>query len=155
MKCAIDDTVEYVKILAQRLVGCSPNGIVLVMLLDLGIPVNYTGFEYLKTAILLQFEDPMRDLANDIYPLIADRVGKDVGNDVIDVAIRSAARVGWDRTEITVWQKYIPTISDSQKKAPTNAELIASLARIVELWQDCSEAYKSQYSREEVYNGIR
>ena len=43
MKSAISDTVEYVKFLAQRLGGCKPNGIVLIMLMELGIPVNYTG----------------------------------------------------------------------------------------------------------------
>ena len=154
MKCAIDDTVEYVKLLAQRLGGCKPKAMVLVMLLDLGIPVNYSGFEYLKTAILLQFEDPTADLANDIYPVISAKTGKDISNEMIDTSIRNAIRSAWLRTNIAVWQKYIPIISDMQKKPPTNTEMIASLAKIVELWYTCAEAYNNQLYREEVHNGI-
>lgn len=155
MKCAIDDTVEYVKFLAQRLGGCSPNCVVLVILMDLGIPVNQDGFEYLKSAVLLQYEDPMRDLVNDIYPAIASRYGNGaISNKLLETSIRSAIRAAWLRTKIDVWQKYIPSLPNDYGHPPTSTEVIASLARIVELWKECSDAYMRQCNREVMHCGM-
>ena len=53
MKCATNDTIAYIKLLAQDLAGCNPNCAVLAILFDLSIPVNYDGFEYLKAAIVM------------------------------------------------------------------------------------------------------
>lgn len=149
MNCAIDRTVEYVKFLAQRLSGCNPNCVVLVILMDLGVPVNHVGFEYLKTAVLLQHEDPMRDLTNDIYPAITEMYGNgSMSGKVLEAAIRSAIRTAWERTGIDVWRKYMPSLPGNLERAPTNGEVIAGLGRIVELWQGCAEAYLRQNNRE-------
>lgn len=154
MKSAIDDTVEYVKLLAQRLGGCSPNCVVLVILMDLGIPVNHVGFEYLKEAILLQYEDPVRDLENDIFPAIAAKYGDGtISNKLLETAIRSVIRSAWSRTQVDVWQKYIPSICSSAGRPPTNTEVISGLARIVELWQGCADAYMRQKNREVISCG--
>lgn len=153
MSSAIDITVEYVKLLAQRLNGCEPNCVALVMLLELSVPVNYDGFEFLKSAILLQYEDPMRDLANDIYPEIARVCGKGVSSEMVEVSIRAAIRVAWKRSSKEVWQKYFPTISPREVRPPTNAVVIANLGRIIELWQGCASAYIRQMDREEVSCG--
>lgn len=146
MKSAINDTVEYVKLLAQNLAGCEPNFAVLAIMLDLGIPANYDGFEYLKSAIVLQYEDPTQDLLNDIYEALSDRYG--ISSDMVASAIRSAIKTSWSRTEAEKWCRYLPAAPISKGVAPTNAEVITGLARIVELWQGCSEAYIRQQNRE-------
>ena len=149
MKGAIDGTVEYVKSLARRMCGCDPNDVVLVMLMEMGIPVNHVGFEYLKTAVLLQYEDPMRSLSNDIYPALLKRYANSVGSSKqLDGALRGVVRTGWERTGMETWIKYFPTIRYQLSGPPTNSEVIAGLARIVELWKGCSDAYLRQCDRE-------
>ena len=48
MKCAINDTIAYVKLLAQNLAGCDSNCAILAIMFDLAIPVNYDGFVSLE-----------------------------------------------------------------------------------------------------------
>lgn len=151
MISAINDTVEYVKLLAQNLAGCEPNYAVLAIMLDLKIPVNYDGFEYLKAAIVMQYEEPTRDLLNDIYKALAEHYG--ISADVIASAIRGAIKTAWSRTEPEKWSRYLPAVPIGKKGAPTNAEIITGLARIVELWQGCSEAYIRQRRGEVVSCG--
>lgn len=152
MKCAINDTVEYVKLLAQNLADCEPNYAVLVIMLDLGIPVNYDGFEYLKAAVVMQYEEITRDLVNDIYVALAVRYG--ISADMVSSAIRSAIKTAWSRTEHKRWSRYLPAVPMEKGGAPTNAEVIAGLARIMELWQGCAKAYMSQRNRGVVSCGI-
>lgn len=151
MKCAINDTIAYIKLLAQDLAGCDPNCAVLAIMFDLAIPVNYDGFEYLKAAVVIQHEEPTRDLLNDIYEILAEHYG--ISSDVVASAIRSAIKAAWIRTGPEKWCRYLPTVSMSKSSAPTNAEVIAGLARIIELWQGCSEAYLRQLHKEVVSSG--
>ena len=151
MKCAINDTITYVKLLAQNLAGCDSNCAILAIMFDLAIPVNYDGFEYLKSAISIQHAEPSLDLVNNIYEILAKRYG--VSADVISSAIRSAIKVAWHHTESEKWSIYLPTISVFRSSAPTNAEVISGLARILELWQGCSESYLRQLHKEVVSCG--
>ena len=151
MKCAINDTITYVKLLAQNLAGCDSNCAILAIMFDLAIPVNYDGFQYLKEAVSIQYTDPRLDLVNNIYEILAKRYG--VSTDMIASAIRSAVKAAWSRTEPEKWNIYLPTVSMARISAPTNAEVISGLARILELWQGCSDAYLRQSYMEVVSCG--
>lgn len=153
MKCAINDTIAYVKLLAQNLAGCDTNCAILAIMFDLAIPVNYDGFQYLKEAISIQHTEPRLDLVNDIYEILAKRYG--VSADVISSAVRSAIKSAWHHTEPTKWRIYLPTVPMSKNSAPTNAEVISGLARILELWQGCSESYLRQLRKEVVSCGSK
>lgn len=156
MKCAVDETIAYVKHLAQQLMDCNASGVVLVILMRLRIPTNYDGFEYLKTAILLRYENPMRTMVNDIYPELRKRYGKHITNEQLETAIRSAIIIGWKRAGSSIWKVFFPTIlAEEERRRPSNTEFIYELARIVELWCDCAEAYARQRTREEVGYGIK
>lgn len=143
-----NDTVAYIKILAQDLAGCDLECVVLAMLLDLTVPVNYSGFEYLKAAVVAQYEDPTLDLSNDIYALLAQQYG--ISSDMVSAAIRSAVKMAWSRAYTEKWHKYFPTAPMDKDGAPTNAEVIAGLARILQLWHGCSAAYLRQRLQEVV-----
>ena len=151
MKCAINDTITYVKLLAQNLAGCDSNCAILAIMFDLAISVNYDGFQYLKEAVSIQYTDPRLDLVNNIYEILANRYG--VSTDMIASAIRSAVKAAWSRTEPEKWNIYLPTASMARISAPTNAEVISGLARILELWQGCSESYLRQIHKEVVSCG--
>ena len=152
MKCAIDDTIAYIKRMAQNMAGFDPDYAVLAFMLDLKIPVNLYGFEYLKLAILMRYKNPTMDLTNEIYWKIAEVHG-DIGGDVISSSIRRVIRSSFSPDNITKWKLYLPASSLTMGYPPTNAETIAGLARILEFWQGCSEAYLRQASKEVVSCG--
>lgn len=147
-----NDTIAYIKHLAQDLAGCEPNYAVLVFLMDLGIPANYDGFEYLKTAVLIQYENPTLDIVNEIYEAVVSKYDN-ISRNVVATSIRNAAKIGWSRGNTQMWRIYLPTVPANRKSPPTNAELITGLARIVELWKGCADAYLRQQHREEVSSG--
>lgn len=152
MKCAAKETITYIKLLAQDLAGCDPDCAVLAIMFDLVIPVNHSGFEYLKTAILIQYENPTMDLVNDIYVAIAEMHGN-ISADMVASSIRRAVKVAWDHSDTSVWDRYLPAVLTNKKRPPTNAEVIAGLARVIELWQGCSDAYLRQQYKEVVSSG--
>ena len=149
MKCAMNDTITYVKLLAQDLAGCDPNCAVLAIMFDLAIPVNHSGFEYLKSAILMQYEHPTLDLVNDIYIAVAETHGN-ISADMVASSIRRAIKVAWDHSDTSLWNKYLPAVLINRQRPPTNAEMIAGLARVIELWQGCANAYLRQLYKEVV-----
>lgn len=151
MKCDTSDTIAYIKRMAQNMAGFEPNYAVLAFMLDLKIPVNPHGFEYLKTAIMLRYENPTMDLANDIYLTIASTHGN-ISGEMIAASIRRVIKSAFDRGNIPKWQLYLPAAIITERP-PTNAEVIAGLARILELWQGCSEAYFRQQHKEVVSSG--
>ena len=93
MKCAIKDTVTYIKLLAQDMVGWDPNNAVLTIMLDLKMPANHHGFEFLKTAILLQHTNPKLVVVNELYQIIAQTQGT-TSEDIIATNIRSRHNPG-------------------------------------------------------------
>ena len=152
MKCATNDTITYIKLLAQDLAGCDPGCAILAIMFDLAIPVNHSGFEYLKIAIRMQYEHPTMDLANDIYPAIAKMHGN-ISGEMVAASIRRAIKIAWNRGDADSWYRYLPTVFASQTHRPTNDEMISGLAKIIELWQGCSNAYLRQLRKEVVSSG--
>lgn len=57
--------------------------------------------------------------------------------------------------DTSVWNRYLPAVLINKKSPPTNAEMIAGLARVIELWQGCSDAYLRQLYKEVVSCGSK
>ena len=152
MKSAITDTVAYVKDMAQNMAGLDLRCVALSILMDMAIPINYSGFAYLREAVLMHYENPMLDLANETYLVIGTKYGG-YDSDTVATDIRSATRVAWFQRDAEKWSIYLPALNPGKNKPPTNAELIAGLARILELYQGCAEAYLRQQNKEVVGNG--
>lgn len=148
MNCDTNDTVAYIKRLAQDLAGCEVPCAVISMLLEMTVPANFDGFEYLKAAVVIQQEEPTRDLVNQIYRMLAERYS--VSEEIVASSIRSAISTAWKRADREIWYLYLPTIPRDRDSAPTNAEVIAGLARITELWKGCADAYLRQRGKEVV-----
>lgn len=149
-KTAMDNTIDFVKRRAKSMRFCNTSCVVLEILLELGMPTNFEGFEYLKAAVLLRYINPYWTVTNNIYPAISKQNGSVLTNEQIDTAIRSAISVAWKDADIAIWKLFFPTILKRRNKKPTNTEFIYELAHIVELWRGCAEAYERQYSGEEV-----
>ena len=77
-------------------------------------------------------------------------VGHGVSEEIVASSIRSAISTAWKRADREIWYLYLPTIPRDRDSAPTNAEVIAGLARITELWKGCADAYLRQRGKEVV-----
>ncbi len=138
MESTISETLRHVLLLARHMDKCNLRGATLVALMELGVPTKAIGFEYLKRAILLQYEDPTRALAKDIYLEIALRC-KLNSEEQVDQAIRDAIRITWEKGSKKAWNWYFSYDGQGPRRKPTNSEFISRISYILELWQACNE----------------
>ena len=152
MNCAMNDSISYIKLAAQIMAGVDPDTAALAFLIDLQLPMDMHGFEYLKAAVLLQSRHPTMDLQNDIYPAVGRTYGNLPG-DVIAAAVRRIVRSAWKQGNYEKWLLYLPAAKMSENRPPTNGDVIAGLARSLELWEGCANAYLRQQHKEVVSYG--
>ena len=108
----------------------------MAMLMELGIPTKCIGYEFLIHGILLQYKDPTRSLANDIYLETMLRYRQN-SEEQVEQAIRDAIRLAWRRGSRKAWEWYFSYDGCYPSNKPTNSEFISKMAYILELWLDC------------------
>ena len=95
---------------------------------EIGVPAHIKGYQYLREAILLTYND--MDMINAVtkvlYPEVARRFSTTPSR--VERAIRHAIEVAWDRGDIEVLQKYFGYTVSNIKGKPTNSEFIAMIA---------------------------
>jgi len=134
MISTITETLEHVLFLTRHLNNCDSQGIAVVILMELGVPTKCVGFEFLKRAILLFYEDPTRALSKDIYQEIKLKC-KLSSEEQVDQAMRDATSKAWSSGSTKAWRWYFAYNGESLQHKPSNAEFITRIARILELWQ--------------------
>lgn len=135
MKSAAGLLLDHLLFLMQRPVPCSPRSKAYVMLMDVGVPDNYKGHEYVLQAIILQHVSPERGLKNDIYHEITLRYRLN-SEEQVDQAIRQVLKVAWQQGDRHMWECYFSRGGRVLLKRPTNSEFISRFAYILELWQE-------------------
>ena len=138
MRSTINQTLDHVLFLARCLNKCDLQRVTIVMLMELGVPTACVGFEYLKRAILLRYEDPTRALSKDIYLDIVLRCRLN-SEEQVEQAMREAIKKAWEEGSDTAWNWYFAYDGHGKLNKPTICEFVSRIARILELWQGCSE----------------
>ena len=94
---------------------------------DIGVPANVKGYQYIRTSIMLAYENPnyMDAVIKVLYPSVAKKY--DTTASKVERAIRHAIEVTWNRGEIDTLQRYFGYYASRDKEKPTNSEFIASL----------------------------
>ncbi len=138
MESTIERTLRHISLLARHLERCNLRGAIIVMLMELGVPTKYVGFEFLKRAIELQYKDPTRTLAKDIYLTISLEY-KQSSEEVVDQAVRDAVKMAWRHGSRQAWNWYFSYDGRDAINKPTNSEFISRLAYILEIWQECGQ----------------
>ena len=136
MESTISKTLKHVLFLARHLDACDPRGAVIVALMELGVQTKSIGFEFLKQAIILQYNDPTRALTNDIYREITLHC-KQNSEEQVEQAIREAIKFAWRHGSKAAWEWYFSYDGQAVIHKPTNSEFISRIAYILELWQEC------------------
>ena len=96
--------------------------------LELGIPQNVKGYDYLMAAVLLATDEPelIRAITRELYPRIADFFNTTTS--CVERSMRHALELAWTNSEPrTLFKLFGHTASATQGK-PTNSNFIAIMA---------------------------
>lgn len=100
------------------------------LLIRLGIPVNLSGYAYIRTAVLRYSEMALLSqrvrITKDIYPWVAKQHG--TTPQCVERSIRHAVGISFDRGDLNVLHSIFGFTVDSCKGKPTNAEFIAMMS---------------------------
>lgn len=149
MPYSLDYVLKRMSLLARHLHGCDPAYIAVILLMELGVSTKYDGFEYLKCAIVMRFENPRLCIAKEVYPAVSRQTAEYVSENQVERSIRNAIRAAFKYRDEEAWAHYFPTSCNGKVARPSNAEFITRLARVLELWKGCCQAYEQQSYSEE------
>jgi len=136
MDYSIADTLDYVLFLTRHIPRGNVRAATLAVLMDLGFPEYAEGFGYLRTAICVKIGNfTMRVGA--VYQKVAELLGAGSSEDQVEQGIRSVITDTWKYRNVLKWQIVFPTEGRKKQAKPTNGELIAKFACLMELWQEC------------------
>lgn len=98
------------------------------VLLELGMPTNVKGYQYLRDGILLAIEDisMLHYITKSVYPSIAEKYDATPGS--VERAIRNAIEICFTRTRGDVLYKMFGNAIDVDKGKVTNSEFIGLIA---------------------------
>ena len=136
MVSTIERTLGHIQLLARHLDPYNINGGIVVVLMELGIPTKRAGFEFVKKAIELQYEDPTRALSKDMYLEISSYYPQ-YSEWSIEMAIRKVIKTAWSNGSQQAWDWYFSYDGQPITDKPTNSEFISRIAYILEIWQEC------------------
>ncbi len=136
MESTIERTLGHIQLLARHLDPYSFRARIVVILMELGIPTKHAGFEYLKKAIELKYEDPTRALSKDMYLEVCSCYNQ-YSEWAVEIAIRKAIKMAWMYGSRQAWDWYFSYDGQTIANKPTNNEFISRIAYVLEIWQEC------------------
>ena len=142
----IETTLNRAVFLARHLKRCDIACATTAILLELGIPVKGTAFDYIERAVLLIYEDPGRVFTKEIYPMIAASFYPEASRYQVEKVIRAAINEAWKNRDEGIWRIYFAASFDGGIKKPSNCEFIFAIVRFLKLWQGC---YRGMYEHDE------
>lgn len=98
------------------------------MLHNLGIPSHIKGYQFLRDAVCLVFENPdmIGGITKELYPELAQKYDTTVSR--VERAIRHAVEVSWNRGDLKLMETIFGHSVDIDKAKPTNSEFIVTIA---------------------------
>lgn len=145
-KITIDETLKHIDFLAKLFGRNNVRYVIVVLLLELGIPTNYDGFDYLIQAITIYHTDPSQMIMKGLYPAVAKTSQKNVDGQHVESSIRTAIKIAWKYHDDIAWKRYF---SETSRK-PSNTEFVSKIARVLELWEGCCEEYELKNEEEAI-----
>ena len=96
--------------------------------LELGIPQNVKGYDYLMAAVLLATDEPelVQAMTKELYPRIADLF--DTTASRAERAMRHALELAWSNSEPRTLFKLFGYTVGAAKDKPTNSNFIAIMS---------------------------
>ena len=94
----------------------------------LGIPSHIKGYQFIRTAILMVYENPgfIGGITKDLYPDLSMKFNTSIQRG--ERAIRHAIEVSWLRGDIELMEEIFGHSVDIDRAKPTNSEFIVTIA---------------------------
>lgn len=99
------------------------------LLHEIGVPAHIKGYNYIRTGILLTFENQdeyIGQITKALYPEIAKKYKSTSSR--VERAIRHAIEVAWNRGNIDLIDEIFGYSINAEKAKPTNSEFIVMIA---------------------------
>ena len=98
------------------------------LLHDLGIPFHIKGYQFLRDAVNMIFENPemIGGITKELYPELASKYNTTVSR--VERSIRHAVEVSWNRGDIKLMENIFGHSVDIDRAKPTNSEFIVTVA---------------------------
>ena len=95
---------------------------------DLGIPSNIKGYQYIRSAILMVYDNPsfIDGITKELYPGLSIKFHTSTSK--VERAIRHAIEVSWLRGDIDLMEEIFGHSVDIDRAKPTNSEFIVTIA---------------------------
>lgn len=98
------------------------------MLHELGIPSHIKGYQYIREAVGIIFDNPevIGGITKELYPELAGKYNTTVSR--VERAIRHAIEVSWNRGNLDFMEELFGYSVDIDKAKPTNSEFVVTIA---------------------------
>ena len=98
------------------------------MLHELGIPSHIKGYQYIREAVNIIFDNPsiIGGITKELYPELAKKF--DTTTSRVERAIRHAIEVSWNRGNLDFMEEIFGYSVDIDKAKPTNSEFMVTIA---------------------------
>ena len=137
MAPTIEDTLLHAMFYARHLSRCEPRHCLGAILMELDLPAHRVGFQYIKEAILIFYEDPIGVHMKGIYQAVGQRMDPPIEDTQIEQDMRDVIRQAWKHSDDSVWKLYFPQDPAGRIKRPSNSEFVSRIACFLDLWQGC------------------
>lgn len=139
MISTIEVTLDHALFYAQHLNKCDSKCVATAVLMELGIPTNRIGFEYLKRAVVSYSKDPLQMYTKDIYPSVGTIYDTEESARQVEQAMRTAILEAWKHRDEEAWLCYFPVDEKGNIPRPSNGYFISRVGRFLQLWEGCCE----------------
>jgi two-component system response regulator (stage 0 sporulation protein A) len=94
----------------------------------LGIPSHIKGYQYIRSAILMVYDNPsfIGGITKQLYPDLSIKFN--TSTERVERAIRHAIEVSWNRGDIDLMENIFGHSVDIDRSKPTNSEFIVTIA---------------------------
>ena len=98
------------------------------LLHSLGIPSHIKGYQYIRSAILMVYDNPsfIGGITKELYPDLSIKYNTSIQR--VERAIRHAIEVSWLRGDIDLMEEIFGHSVDIDRAKPTNSEFIVTIA---------------------------
>lgn len=131
------NTLRHARFMAQRLKKFNPETAVILILIELGIPSNRDGYDYLRRCILYKYRQPAQFYINKMYIEIGKSYHPKISISSMERSIRILIKNIWAQRDEELWSYYFPVDDYGYVKKPSNTVFVSEIARFMTLVEQC------------------
>ena len=127
-----EEALEIIKGKAKKSISLDQE--IFNLLLEIGIPTNLMGFDYIVEAIKMMMNSKKMAMTKEVYPLIAKQFNTTPAK--VERCIRTGIEVAFDDSNLETLQYYFKNSYSAEKGRPTNSQFLTLVAHIMQLKEE-------------------